>query len=97
MQYAYRQFNVLNVVSFHYSNNPPPPPIPRCPLDNDMSLYTFTTCKGHLGPRGKASKNKLKDTSFIFPMTYVTILCIFRTHAQKEIRYGFGNEEDSYP
>ena len=35
--------------------------------------------------RGRgASKNKLKDTSFIIPMTNVTILGIFRTHAQKE-------------
>ena len=32
----------------------------------------------------KASKHKLKDTSFIFPMTNVTISCVFRTHAQKE-------------
>ena len=46
---------------------------------SDMSLS-----KGHLGSRGKASKNKLKDTSFIFPMTNVTILYVFRTHAQKE-------------
>ena len=46
----------------------------------DMSLS-----KGHLGSRGaKASKNKLKDTSFIFPMTNVTILGVFRTHTQKE-------------
>ena len=27
---------------------------------------------------------KLKDTIFIFPMTNVTILGVFRTHAQKE-------------
>ena len=40
--------------------------------------------KGHLGSRGGASKNKLKDTSFIFPMTKVTILGVFRTHAQRE-------------
>ena len=45
--------------------------------------------KGHLGSRGgggEASKNKLKDASFIFSMTNVTILSIFRTHAQKEYR-----------
>ena len=30
--------------------------------------------KGHLGSRGEASKDKLKDTSFIFPMINVTIL-----------------------
>ena len=33
---------------------------------------------------GGASKNKLKDTSFIFSMTNITILNIFRAHAQKE-------------
>ena len=37
-----------------------------------------------MGGGGGASKNKLKDTSFIFPMTNVTILGVFRTHAQKE-------------
>ena len=36
------------------------------------------------GGGGEASKNKLKDTSFIFSMTNVTILSIFRAHAQKE-------------
>ena len=40
--------------------------------------------KGILGLGGKASKNKLKDTSFIFPTTKVTLLGVFRTHAQKE-------------
>ena len=50
-----------------------------------MSLITFTTyVKGILGLGGEASKNKLKDTSFIFPMTNVTILGVFRTHKQKE-------------
>ena len=47
---------------------------------SDMSLS-----KGHLGSRGGgASKNKLKDTRFIFSMTNVTILGVFRTHAQNE-------------
>ena len=46
---------------------------------SDMSLS-----KGHLGSGGKASKYKLKDTSFILPMTNVTILGVFRTHALKE-------------
>ena len=35
---------------------------------------------------GKASKNKLKDASFIFSMTNVTILSIFRLHAQRKNR-----------
>ena len=39
--------------------------------------------KGILGG-GEASKNKLKDASFIFSMTNVTILSIFRKHAQEE-------------
>ena len=49
---------------------------------SDMSLS-----KGHLGSRGgggEAFKNKLKDTSFIFPMTNATISGVFHTHAQKE-------------
>ena len=33
---------------------------------------------------GGASKNKLKDTSFIFSTTNITVLSIFRTHALKE-------------
>ena len=36
-----------------------------------------------MGRGGKASKNKLKDTSFTFPVTNVTILSLFRTHAQE--------------
>ena len=49
---------------------------------------TFNCQKGILGLRGggEASKNKLKDASFIFSMTNVTILSIFRTQAQKDYR-----------
>ena len=47
---------------------------PGCSLDNNMVG----------GGGGEASKNKLKDTSFIFPMTNVTILGVFHTLAQKE-------------
>ena len=47
------------------------------------------------GGRGEASKNKLKDTSFIFPMTNVTILGVFCTHAQK--KYGKVWEMKSTP
>ena len=57
---------------------------PRRPLH---MLYMFiATChcpKGILGLGGKASKNKLQDTCFTFPVTNVTILSIFRTHAQE--------------
>ena len=67
--------------------NPFPPLDPRRPL---LMLYiciaTFNCLKGILGLGGKASKNKLKDASFIFSMANVTILSIFRTHAQKEYR-----------
>ena len=52
-----------------------------------MFIATSRGRKGILGlggGGGKASKNKLKDTSFIFPMTNVTILGVFRAHAQKE-------------
>ena len=50
-----------------------------------FAINIYNIRKGHLGSRGgKASKNKLKDTSYIFPMTNVTILGVFRTHAQKE-------------
>ena len=65
---------------------------PLSPLDPRRHLHmlyiciaTFNCPKGILGlGGGKASKNKLKDASFIFSMTNVTILSIFRTHAQKE-------------
>ena len=50
---------------------------------SDMSLS-----KRHFGSRGggrgKASKNKPKDTSFIITLINVTILGVFHTHAQKE-------------
>ena len=53
---------------------------------SDMSLF-----KGQLGSGEGASKNKLKETSFI----NVTILGVFRTHAQKE--YGKVLESKNTP
>ena len=47
-----------------------------------VALNIYNICKGHLGSRGRAPK-KLKDISFIFPMTNVSILGVFRMHAQK--------------
>ena len=53
-----------------------------------VGINIYDKCKGHFGSGGGggggASKNKLKDTSFIFPMTNVTLLGVFRAHAQKE-------------
>ena len=51
-----------------------------------VAINIYNICKGHLGSRGGggASNNKLKDTSFILPMTNVTILGVFCTHVQKE-------------
>ena len=74
--------------SFAYTT-PFPPLDPRRHLHMlYICIATFNCPKGilGLGGGGKASKNKLKDASFIFSMTNVTILSIFRTHAQKEYR-----------
>ena len=71
--------------SFVYTT--PFPPRPKTPFTHVVYLYNgVQLSKGHLGSRGGggASKNKLKDTSFIFSVTNITILSIFRTHAQKE-------------
>ena len=83
MVYFCQIFNVLFCLY-----NPFPPLDPRRRLHMlYMCIATFNCPKGILGlGGGKASKNKLKDASFIFLMTNVTILSIFRTHAQKEYR-----------
>ena len=61
-----------------------------------VAINIYNICKGHFGSRGgKASKNKLKDTNFIFLMTNGTILGVFRMHAQKE--YGNVLEMKSTP
>ena len=73
-------------VFFAYTT-PFPPLDPRRPLHMlYICIATFNCPKSILGLGGKASKNKLKDASFIFSMANVTILSIFRTHAQKEYR-----------
>ena len=72
------------------------PPRPKMPFTYVVNVYSdMSVPKGHLGSRGKAFKNDLKDTSFIFPMTNVTILGIFCTNAQKE--YGKVWEMKSIP
>ena len=45
-----------------------------------IAINIYNICEEHFGSRG----DKLKDTSFIFPMTNVLILSVFRMHAQKE-------------
>ena len=77
---------------------PPPPPRPKMPFTYVVNIYShMSLSKGHVGSRGggKASLNKLKDTSFIFPMTNVILLGVFRKHAQKE--YGKVWETKSIP
>ena len=75
---------------------PPPPPRPKMPFTYVVNVYSdMSLSKGHLGSRGGASKNKLKFNSFIFPMTNVTLLGVFRTHVQKE--YGKFLEMKSIP
>ena len=63
------------------------PPRPKILFRYVVNVYSdMSLSNGHLGSRrgggGEASKNKLKDTSFNFPMTNVTILSVFRMHAQ---------------
>ena len=67
------------------------------PITYVVNIYRdLSLSKGHLGSReGETSKNKLKDTIFIFPMTNVTISYVFRTHAQKE--YGYVLEMKTTP
>ena len=61
------------------------PPRPKMPFTYVVNVYSRCRCpKGILGLGGKASKNKLKGTGFIFPMKNVTLLGVFCTHAQKE-------------
>ena len=63
----------------------PPPPRPKTPFTHVVYVYSdISLSKGYLGSRGKASKTNWKTPIFIFPMTYVTVLSVFRTHVQKE-------------
>ena len=67
---------------------------PLSPLDPRRPLHmlyiyiaTFNCPKSILGlGGGGASKIKLKDLNFLFAMTNVSILRIFRAHARKEYR-----------
>ena len=75
------------------------PPRPKMPFGQRyVAINIYNICKGHFGSRGgggKAFKNKLKDTNFIFLMSNDAILGVFRTHAQKE--YGNALEMKSIP
>ena len=63
-------------------------PIPLPFGQRYVAINIYNICKGHFGSRGggggDASINKLKDTSFIFPMTNIAILELFCMHAQTE-------------
>ena len=65
----------------------PFPPRPKTLFTYVVYVYSdMSLSKGHLGSRGgggEASKNKLKDTSFTFPVTNVIILSIFCAHAKE--------------
>ena len=71
---------------FSFAYTTPFSPRPKTSFTHVVYLYNdVQLSKGHLGSRGGgAYKNKLKDTSFIFTMTNITILSLFRTHAQKK-------------
>ena len=59
-----------------------------------MFIATFRCPKGILGLGGGAFKNKLKDTSFIFQMTNVTILGVYFVRMRKSARlHGIVNGE----
>ena len=76
----------VRLLMYSIAYTTPFPLDPRRPL-HMLYIYvmTFNCPKGILGlGGGGASKYKLKDTSFIFSMTNITLLSIFRTHAQKE-------------
>ena len=79
-----KQSIFVNCLMSSLASTTPFPPRPKTPLTYVVYVYSdMSLSKGHLGSRGgEASKKKLKDTSFTFPMTNVTILSIFRTHAQ---------------
>ena len=80
----------------------PSPPDPRRPL-HMLYIYimTFKCPKDILGlgggGGGGASKNKLKDTSFIFSMTNITILSIISYACAEGTLQSFGNEWHLYP
>ena len=67
---------------FPLASTNPFPPIPKTPFTYVVYVYSnMSLYKGHLGR--EASKIKLIDTIFTFPMTNVTVLSIFLTHAQE--------------
>ena len=65
-----------------------PPPRLEMSFTYVVNVYSDMSLSKCILGLGGASKNTLKDTSFIFPMTNVTILGVFRS---------LGNEEHSYP
>ena len=61
------------------------------PLTYVVNVYSdMRLSEGRLGSRGES-------ICCIFPMKNVTILGVFRMHAQKECGKALGNKEHSYP
>ena len=70
--------------SLAFTTPSPPPPRHKTLCTYVVYVYSdMALSKGHLGSRGGASKNKLKDISFALQVTNVTILSKFRTFAQE--------------
>ena len=75
-----------------------PPPGPKTPLHMlYICISTFDCPKGILGLGGKASKNKLKDASFIFSMAKVTIFKYISYACAEGIPQSFEKEGHLYP
>ena len=75
----------MKLVSFSLFLDAFPPRPKMLFLQRHVAIHICNICKGHFGSGGgEAYKNKLKDSSFIFPMINVTILGSFCRRAQKE-------------
>ena len=75
-----------DVLCILWHEQPLPPRLKR-PFTYVVYVYSdISLSKGHLGSVRGGGKHlkKLKDINFIFTMTYVTVLSVLCTHAQKE-------------
>ena len=84
-----RQSIFVRCLMSYLASTTPFPPRPKTPFTYVVLYMFIVTCHCPNGILGlgeggwKASNNKLKDTSFTFPVTNVTVLSIFRTYAQQ--------------